>query len=85
MDLLCEAEAEAEEPEASFWETVLLPGEMLFIPRHFWHFVSAPDGQQAAQRLQQLYPTAASAAAAPPAAFSFSVNFWWGRRIEQPP
>jgi hypothetical protein len=75
---------------APCYECLLQPGDMLFIPRHTWHFVMAVDREEAAAFLQQQplqqpldsqeEPEEESGAAVQ---FSFSANFWWGKRIEK--
>lgn len=73
--------------KAPYFETVLGPGEMLFIPRHWWHFIAALDSDAAADARSKLGitsllpPRPASIDDHPE--FSFSVSFWWGPRREK--
>lgn len=99
-------------------EVVLGPGEMLYIPRHYWHWVAAIDKScadafknrrtlnnnnyerdgfdpfmvtteppivcaPARDNSSPLKTDSAEFVAHPrdEGHFSFSVNFWWGRRI----
>jgi len=53
--------------QAPFIDVKLQAGEMLFIPRWHWHLVAA----QREEEESQVDP------------FSFSVSFWWGKRLEK--
>ncbi len=74
------------ESEAYAVECVLGPGECLFIPRHYWHYIQAIDADTAHSFLQQQSQVGyrdsdLSFPAVPSPQFSFSVSFWWGKRI----
>ena len=64
--------------ETPYWECVLSPGDMLFLPRHWWHFVQSLD---TATALAVGTGTTALDGAQQTVQFSFSVNFWWGDSI----
>lgn len=70
-------------------EVMLAPGECLYIPRHMWHYVMSVDREFALKWRENRYGTSANAPrdvnanSNPPVDFSFSVSFWWGKRIEQ--
>lgn len=67
--------------EASYSETVLGPGEMLFIPRGCWHYVLALDAATAAAwRAGAGWGGPVGEAAG----YSASVSLWWGPRIAAP-
>jgi lysine-specific demethylase 8 len=85
--------------QAPFMETIISPGEMLFIPRHCWHFIAALDDRTAAAwksaRLLRIAESQQRTVSANPHlqkiklpeqqnrnTYSFSVNIWWGKRIE---
>jgi hypothetical protein len=70
---------------------VLLPGDMLYIPRHHWHFVLAVDRAEAEDYYNNRSSMCSSACTnintssntGEGVEFSFSVNFWWGKRLEK--
>lgn len=72
--------------EANYSEIVLGPGEMLFIPRYYWHFVVAID-RDTALHWRWKYcqnnrkPVSLPFADGNTSNYSFSVSFWWGERI----
>ena len=96
IDLTCLNETLKSYPnycKSTYSDAVLEPGDILFIPRWHWHFITALNGDEKAlydqtQKLeldpyskQNDVSGAANRGECP--SFSFSVNFWWGRRIEK--
>lgn len=82
---------------AEYTDCILGPGDMLFIPRWHWHFIQSIDQDTALawerKHLGTSAITASAAASVPrwrtmatpmPLAHSFSLSFWWGRRILPP-
>ena len=76
--------------DAPYRETVLCPGEMLFIPRGHWHFIMALDHQCKCNRHEQDEGPEVTSSCGHSNSndnnmervlFSLSVNFWWGPRI----
>lgn len=74
---------------AQYTEYVLGPGEMLFIPRWWWHFIVAVDRTSALiWRNKRLNvgksgrgDTCRQDGRSTAVDYSFSVSFWWGKRI----
>ena len=86
-----------------YFETILGPGDMLFIPRWYWHFVAAVDAATACiwnnnhhtttttdpvfSSIGQEHSTSSSSSSSSSnnnindVEYSFSVSFWWGKRI----
>eukprot|EP01038_Epipyxis_sp_PR26KG_P007740 gene7740-10517_t len=75
---------------ATFQETILGPGDMIFIPRWYWHFIIAIDKSTVNKLLQKDFHCSTlfsdksnqSICLDNDFDFSFSVNFWWGPRIK---
>jgi hypothetical protein len=75
---------------ATYVDTIIGPGDMLFIPRHSWHYIVALDWCQAETLLKTgcFGTRSVSVSSLAPAGsksdphFSFSVSFWWGPSIE---
>jgi hypothetical protein len=65
--------------QADFDEVILHPGDMLFIPRWCWHFISSIDAATA----KRLEKSTSSHAAYVSHEYSISVSFWWGQRLSQ--
>lgn len=81
---------------AQYQEALLRPGDLLFIPRHHWHYCAAVPSQAARALLTQARRAQAVGTEEqgdlaehahyyfeidPRECFSWSVNFWWGERI----
>lgn len=70
--------------EAEYSEVILGPGDMFFIPRWHWHFITAVDHNTAARWEQERLVSADTARIRPYAdtycQHSFSVSFWWNRK-----
>ena len=70
---------------ARYLDTVLFPGEMLFIPRHCWHFITAVNRDTAISFRRNegiIDGHDADGEADHPYGVTCSVSFWWGSRIE---
>ena len=67
--------------EALYEDIVIGPGDMLFIPRGYWHYVQAINTTTANAWYAQHNITTNVDNLALPAVHSFSVSFWWGKRI----
>ena len=77
---------------ATYKDTILGPGECIYIPRHSWHYITSIPTNQAIYYRNHgiLYPQdkpifANNINADVDIEFSFSVSFWWGKRIELKP
>ena len=90
MDLLSRhLEQEFPELAATEYDEVLLePGDMLFIPRHHWHYCTAVlnpvvrallDGGEAISDCAEGCSRYIEMDTGD--CFSWSVNFWWGTRV----
>ena len=78
--------------QCDYFETILGPGDMLFIPRWYWHFVAAVDATTATM-WNNKHITATKKDDDHDGSdrqhqmnnsnveYSFSVSFWWGKRI----
>jgi hypothetical protein len=58
-------------------DVLLQPGQCLFIPRWWWHFITSIDHQTASRYVSLTQKEK------PETEFSFSINFWWGKRTER--
>jgi hypothetical protein len=73
-----------------YWEGILGPGDMVYIPRWYWHYIQAIDYHTAMHWENEYLPTGfriRNVAEPPPSneyEFSFSVSFWWGQRLLKP-
>lgn len=74
--------------EAEYDEVLLEPGDMLFIPRHYWHYCTAVLDPALRVLLDGCVAPASSGVDCSSHievntsdCFSWSVNFWWGLRI----
>lgn len=65
--------------DAEYEECMLKPGDMLFIPRWYWHHVQAVDQATA----KEWFTSHQSPVELKPSTHSFSVSFWWGKRITE--
>lgn len=68
---------------AEYDEVLLRPGDMLFIPRHYWHYCTAVASPTVKSLLQSHTVNVESPDIEVDTSdcFSWSVNFWWGKRI----
>lgn len=68
--------------DAPYDDVILETGDMLFIPRWHWHYCTAVMNEDVSRTIE-----AASHAKANHVnldvcnCFSWSVNFWWGKRL----
>jgi hypothetical protein len=80
--------------QAKYYDVVLYPGQMLFIPRWMWHWVGAVSDTAAAEWERNVNADANESSCSDSHStcyftsvkqqsdlFSWSVNFWWGARI----
>jgi lysine-specific demethylase 8 len=67
------------------YDILLAPGDCLFLPRWWWHYITSVEESTAQQLLGQ-NPSSVHVATdqSNQIQFSFSINFWWGKRIEAP-
>jgi lysine-specific demethylase 8 len=64
-----------------YTETVLAPGEMIFIPRYYWHFIMSIDKKQALNWKLHKQNIKINQDNNENSEYSFSVSFWFGPRI----
>lgn len=73
--------------QACFVDTVLCPGDALFIPRHCWHLITSISREEALIWAKQdnfrKYGTAEEVRYECDEGHSVSVSVWWGDRIER--
>lgn len=73
--------------ELPYEEYILGPGDSLYLPKWYWHFIQAIDRETASKWFQcnslnnrvinkEEYANDADVE------YSFSVSFWWGKRCE---
>ena len=70
--------------DATYKEVILLPGDMLFIPRHYWHFIVSISHDQVIDwynKNSNSNDNCNDYNYTKDDNYSFSVSFWWGRRI----
>jgi len=74
--------------EAVYSDLVLGPGDMLYIPRWYWHYIVSlpPDDEKVVQYLvgkkkRKSTDDENNFSKEQNHSFVFSVSFWWGSRI----
>jgi hypothetical protein len=71
--------------ELPFCECILGPGDCLFLPKWYWHFVQAVDLETTKEwRLINGLGIDDNEFIDRPSDFSFSISFWWGKRCDPP-
>lgn len=68
--------------KAKYTETVLFPGDAIYIPRWCWHLIVSIDEATAREWLQRIHKIALEPQELVP--HCISVSFWWGKRMEKP-
>lgn len=66
--------------EACYSEIILCPGQMLFIPRWFWHFIVSISFEEAVSLSRKLGDSSIISAGGIND-LTISISFWWGARI----
>ena len=69
--------------QAKYSETILCPGDVLYIPRWCWHLVISIDSLTARKWIRTIHRKEMTAGQ-DDMSHCISVSFWWGKRIEKP-